>query len=107
MLASPRLSHVGTFIVFAQELYRRAGTLWPEARLFQQGTRHGAEVDFVLEVDRKLWGIEVKSTRTASSDMLTGLTSLGERAKRLTRKILLCIILKTAVTRSMSECLRH
>ena len=57
----------------AQELYRRTGTLWPEARLFHYRTKHGAEVDFVLEVGRDFWGIEVKSARRASSDMLTGL----------------------------------
>ena len=75
----------------AQELYRRTGTLWPEARLFHYRTKHGAEVDFVLEVGRDLWGIEVKSTRTASADMLTGLQSLAARTKRLKRKILVCM----------------
>lgn len=74
-----------------QELYRRTGTLWPEARLFHYRTKHGAEVDFVLEVGRDLWGIEVKSTRVASADMLTGLTSLGDRSKRVKRKILVCM----------------
>jgi predicted AAA+ superfamily ATPase len=75
----------------AQELHRRIGTLWPEARLFHYRSKHGAEVDFVLEVGRDLWGIEVKAARTASSDMLTGLTSLAERAKHLTRRILVCL----------------
>ena len=74
----------------AQELYRRMGTLWPEARLFHYRTKHGAEVDFVLEVGRDLWGIEVKCARRASADMLTGLASLADRTKRLKRKILVC-----------------
>jgi predicted AAA+ superfamily ATPase len=74
----------------AQELYRRTGTLWPEARVFHYRTRHGAEVDFVLEVGRELWGIEVKAARRASPGMLTGLASLADRAKRLKRKILVC-----------------
>ncbi len=75
----------------AQELHRRTGTLWPEARLFHYRTKHGAEVDFVLEVGRDLWGIEVKSARTASADMLTGLDSLADRTRRLKRKILVCL----------------
>jgi predicted AAA+ superfamily ATPase len=75
----------------AQELHRRTGTLWPEARLFHYRTKHGAEVDFVLEVGRDLWGIEVKSTRRVSSDMLTGLQSLADRAKRLKRRIVVCM----------------
>lgn len=73
-----------------QELQRRTGTLWPEARLFHYRTKHGAEVDFVIEVGRDLWGIEVKAARTASSDMLSGLLSLADRTKRLKRKIVVC-----------------
>jgi len=38
-----------------------------------------------------MWGIEVKSTRTVSADMLTGLQSLAARTKRLKRKILVCM----------------
>ena len=75
----------------AQELFRRTGTLWPEARLFHYRTKHGAEVDFVLEVGRDVWGIEVKAARTASRDMLTGLESLAARSTRVTRRILVCL----------------
>ncbi len=75
----------------AQELHRRTGTLWPEARLFHYRSKHGAEVDFVLEVGRELWGIEVKAARTVSPDMLTGLASLAERTRRLRRKIVVCL----------------
>jgi len=74
----------------AQELHRRAGTLWPEARVLHYRTKHGAEVDFVLEVGRELWGVEVKSARRASSDMLTGLQSLADRTPRLKRKLVVC-----------------
>jgi len=45
----------------------------------------------VLEVGRDLWGVEVKSARMVSPDMLTGLASLGERTKRLKRKIVVCL----------------
>jgi predicted AAA+ superfamily ATPase len=74
----------------AQELHRRSGTLWPEARLFHYRTKHGAEVDFVIEVGRELWGVEVKAARTPSPDMLTGFESLADRTRRLKRKVLVC-----------------
>ena len=85
----------------AQELHRRTGTLWPEARLFHYRTRHGAEVDFVLEVGRDLWGVEVKSARAVSPDMLTGLTSLGDRSKRVKRKIVVCLTNRRARVRDV------
>ena len=45
----------------------------------------------MLEVGRDLWGVEVKSARMVSPDMVTGLASLGDRSKRLTRKIVVCL----------------
>ena len=72
----------------AQELHAREGSLWPEMALFHFRTRHGAEVDFVLEVGRELWGIEVKASRKVDGSALRGLQSLAERAgKRLKRRI--------------------
>ena len=38
----------------AFELHRRLGSALPRAALFFYRTRHGAEVDFILEVDREL-----------------------------------------------------
>ena len=71
----------------AGELYRRLGTLWPEAALYHYRTRHGAEVDFVLEVGREVWGIEVKASRRVSRRMLSGLSSLASRSDRVKRRI--------------------
>ena len=51
----------------ACELHRRVGALWPEAALFHYRTRSGAEVDFVLEVGREVWGIEVKARPTGGA----------------------------------------
>lgn len=73
--------------LIACELYRRVGTLWPEAALYHYRTRHGAEVDFVLEVGREVWGIEVKASRRVSRRMLSGLSSLAGRCDRLARRI--------------------
>ena len=71
----------------ACELHRRLRTLWPEAALFHYRTRSGAEVDFVLEVGRDLWGIEVKSGRQVTRSMLRGLASLASRGDRVRRRI--------------------
>ena len=71
----------------AHELYRRTGTLWPELALSHYRTRHGAEVDFVMEVGRDLWAVEVKASRQVSRGSLRGLRSLAERAGRVRRSI--------------------
>ena len=71
----------------ASELHRRAGALWPEAALFHYRTRSGAEVDFVLEVEREVWGIEIKASRRVDRRMLSGLSSLSRRSARCTRRI--------------------
>jgi len=71
----------------AQELHRRAGGLWPEARLFHFRTRHGAEVDLVLQVGRELWGIEVKAARNVTRRDLQGLAALADRSGKLSRRI--------------------
>jgi len=72
----------------AAELHRRTGPAWPEAALFHYRTRHGAEVDFVLEVGRELWGIEVKASSRVDRSMLRGLRSLASRTPRLKRQII-------------------
>ncbi|MXV99926.1 MAG: ATP-binding protein [Holophagales bacterium] len=71
----------------AYELQRRLGTLWPEAALYHYRTRHGAEVDFVLEVGREVWGIEVKASRRADRSVLRGFRSLAQRTDRLKRRL--------------------
>lgn len=71
----------------ACELHRRLRTLWPEAALFHYRTRSGAEVDFVLEVGRDLWGIEVKAGHRVARSMLRGLASLAARTDRVKRRI--------------------
>ena len=69
------------------ELHRRLGTHWPEAALFHYRTRSGAEVDFVLEVGRELWGIEVKAGQRVTRSMLRGLASFASRSARVKRRI--------------------
>ena len=76
----PLLEHL-----VAYEIHRRLGTLWPEARLFHFRTRAGAEVDFVVEVGRDLWAIEVKASRNITAPR--GIEALAGRVDRVRRKI--------------------
>ncbi len=71
----------------AYEIHRRLGGLWPGAQLFHYRSRNGAEVDFVVESGKEIWGIEVKSSRDSVGIKLSGLESLQERVGRLHRKI--------------------
>jgi predicted AAA+ superfamily ATPase len=73
--------------LIAQELHRRAGTLWPELALSHYRTKHGAEVDFVLSIGRELWAVEVKAARYVARPALQGLVSFAQRAKRVKRSI--------------------
>jgi predicted AAA+ superfamily ATPase len=70
------------------ELYRRAGGLWPEARLFHYRSRRGAEVDYVLEIGRELWGIEAKAARDFEMKHHKGLADLASRSRRVKRQII-------------------
>jgi predicted AAA+ superfamily ATPase len=71
----------------AQELHRRVQNAWYGTRLFHFRDRGGAEIDFVLEVGRELWGIEVKSARTLKDLPRRGFDALESRAKGLKRRI--------------------
>ena len=71
----------------AQELYRRTGSLWPELALFHYRTRHGAEIDMILQVGRELWAVEVKASRRVDRAALRGMDSFAQRAGRIARKI--------------------
>jgi len=71
----------------AYELHRRLGTVWPAARLSYYRTSAGAEVDFILEVDREVWAIEVKASRRLTAEAMSGLASFVERTPRVKRRI--------------------
>lgn len=72
--------------VVAFELARRQST-WPGAKLFHFRTGSGAEVDFVLEIEGALWGIEVKATRHLNWKRSAGFAALAARTTRLERKL--------------------
>jgi predicted AAA+ superfamily ATPase len=69
------------------ELRRREGTLWPEARVFHFRTKGGAEVDYIVDVGRELWAVEVKASRDAGSGDLRGIEAFASRARRVSRRI--------------------
>jgi len=71
----------------AYELFRRAGTLWPELKLSYFRTSHGAEVDFVLEHGREIWAVEAKASRNVSRTDLSGLSALQAQLRRKVRKL--------------------
>lgn len=73
----------------ACELHRREKTLWPELALYHYRSHHGAEVDFVLEIGREQWGVEVKASSRFARSWLSGLDSLAQHAPRLRRR---CIV---------------
>lgn len=69
------------------ELLRRTTGPWPGARLFHFRTRHGAEVDWVVEAGREAWGIEVKASTRVDARDLRGFEALAQRTRRLRRRI--------------------
>lgn len=69
------------------ELARRMSGLWPGGRLYHFRTRHGAEVDYVVESGRELWAIEVKSSRMVDARDVRGFQALADRTRRLKRRI--------------------
>jgi uncharacterized protein len=71
----------------AYEIHRRAGGIWQDAKLFHFRNRHGAEIDFVIEVGREIWGVEVKSAKDSDGVKLTAFESLADRTPRLRRRI--------------------
>jgi predicted AAA+ superfamily ATPase len=71
----------------AQELFGRRGTLWPEMELFHYRTKHGAEVDFILEAGRETWAVEVKAGANVARSDCSGIQSFAERARGRVRKI--------------------
>lgn len=73
----------------AYELHRRTFSIWPALVLYHYRTRHGAEVDFVLEIGKEVWAIEVKSSRNISESDASGIRSMADRVKKVHRKIII------------------
>jgi predicted AAA+ superfamily ATPase len=73
--------------VVAYELHRRIGTFMPRSSLYHYRTKHGVEVDFILEMEGEVWAIEVKASRRVDRSALSGLESFSQRTSKLARKI--------------------
>ncbi|MBI2901558.1 MAG: ATP-binding protein [Planctomycetes bacterium] len=70
----------------ACEIHRRIPDLWPDARLSFYRTKHGAEVDFVVETGREMWAIEIKASRQVPAGGFSGFESIAERFRRTLRR---------------------
>jgi len=64
-------------LVFAQ-LTASAAARDVEIRISSYRTEHGAEVDFIVELDREVWALELKATRNMSRTSFRGLRSFAE-----------------------------
>ncbi len=73
--------------LIAYEIHRRLGALWPEAAVYYYRTRHGSEVDFVIQLGRELWAIEVKSAGRLTSKARRGLDAFADREPEVKRRI--------------------
>jgi predicted AAA+ superfamily ATPase len=71
----------------AAEIRRRVENAWYGAKLYHFRDRGGAEVDFVLEVGRELWAIEVKSGSDVRDLPRRGFEALAARSKHVKRRI--------------------
>jgi predicted AAA+ superfamily ATPase len=71
----------------AQELIRRMASQTPELEVYYYRTRHGLEVDFVVELGKECWAVEVKSGRDVTRRTLRGVETIAERERRVKRSI--------------------
>ena len=71
----------------AAELHGRLGSPWPDARVFFYRTRHGLEVDFVVEIGDELWAIEVNSGRDVNTRAMRGVVAFAQRVPNVTRTL--------------------
>jgi predicted AAA+ superfamily ATPase len=62
----------------AQQLFDSASAGDVAIRVSTFRTEHGAEVDFIVELDKTLWAIELKASRTVASHDLRGFRSFTE-----------------------------
>lgn len=61
-----------------QQLFDGSSALDREIRVSTFRTENGAEVDFVVELDRKIWAIELKASHNVAPTDLTGLRRFAD-----------------------------
>jgi uncharacterized protein len=69
------------------ELRRRCGGLWAEATLSHFRTRRGAEVDYIVDVGRDVWAVEIKAARSIDARDLRGLGAFDPGGRRIVRRL--------------------
>jgi len=65
------------------ELYKEIKDMVPRPSLYYWRTNNGAEVDFVIEYDKRLYPVEVKSSVQVKSSSIRGIKSFSEAQKNI------------------------
>jgi predicted AAA+ superfamily ATPase len=73
-------------LVYTQ-LFNSANSLGKRQRITNYRTEHGAEVDFVCELDGDIWAIEAKASKNVGRDDLSGLKSFADFYKKPHRAV--------------------
>lgn len=64
--------------LFFNQLLASAYAADRDIRISTYRTEHGAEVDFIVELDRRIWAIELKASRDVGRNDLRGLKNFAE-----------------------------
>ncbi len=76
-LSAERMGNLFEHLICSQIL-SSAAALDQTINLYAYRTGHGAEVDFILELDRKIIAVETKASRNISSTDLRGFASFAD-----------------------------
>ncbi len=76
-LSAERMGNLFKHLICSQIL-SSAAALDQTINLYAYRTGHGAEVDFILELDRKIIAVETKASRNISSTDLRGFASFAD-----------------------------
>ncbi len=74
-------------LVYTQ-LLNSANSLGRRLRITNYRTEHGAEVDFVCELDDEIWAIEAKASKNVGRDDFSGLKSFADFYKKPHRAVI-------------------
>jgi len=87
-VSADRIGSLFEQLVFSQ-LVAGAAAADVDIRIASYRTEHGAEVDFVVELGREVWALELKASRQVDTRDLRGLRSFGEFHGRRHRPMVL------------------
>jgi uncharacterized protein len=85
-----RIGALFEHLVFTQ-ISASAAALDLDIRVSSYRTEHGAEVDFIVEIGREVWALELKASRTVSPAALRGLRAFGDFYGKRHHPLVLCL----------------